>query len=483
MTAPQAEVMSRPYLADGKRLRDHLAAGLERSGARARLEGPDDGYDLADLLSGQVLPGKTQAYAGRSILLVTHRQSAAAAALVALDGLAKRIVLCPPDFKLEHLEVVAAMGGIDMVIADHELGVETALPVHRLHPITRSLDWAEPTHWGRTEWALFTSGTTGLPKLVVHSLDGLTGAIRAGAPLTSTVVWATYYDIRRYGGLQILLRALLGGFSLGVTGHDEPVSDYLARLGVMGVTHLTGTPSHWRRALMSPQLQDIHPGYVRLSGEIADQAVLDRLKEAFPGAAIGHAYASTEAGVGFEVTDGLEGFPLAYLEREDGPVKMKLVDGVLHIQSARTAARYLGQGAPVLMDAEGFVNTDDIVEVREGRCYFAGRAAGVINVGGLKIHPEEVEAVINRHPAVDLSRVQSRKNPITGALVAAEVVLKPQWQAMAQAEPRMLKDEILSQCRQKLGPAKTPVSMSFVTSLPMTAGGKLERRKPVAANA
>ncbi len=70
-----------------------------------------------------------------------------------------------------------------------------------------------------------------------------------------------------------------------------------------GVTHLTGTPSHWRRALMSPAIARIAPRYVRLSGEIADQAVLDRLKVQFPDAAIGHAYASTEAGVGFEVTD------------------------------------------------------------------------------------------------------------------------------------------------------------------------------------
>ena len=85
-----------------------------------------------------------------------------------------------------------------------------------------------------------------------------------------------------------------------------------------GVTHLTGTPSHWRRALMSPANSQIAPRYVRLSGEIADQAVLDSLKARFPDAAIGHAYASTEAGVGFEVTDGLEGFPASFIGRPTG---------------------------------------------------------------------------------------------------------------------------------------------------------------------
>jgi len=77
------------------------------------------------------------------------------------------------------------------------------------------------------------------------------------------------------------------------------------------------------------------------SGEIADQAILDSLKARFPDAAIGHAYASTEAGVGFEVTDGLEGFPASYVGRP-GPVEMKVTDGTLHIRSPRTASGYVG---------------------------------------------------------------------------------------------------------------------------------------------
>ena len=66
---------------------------------------------------------------------------------------------------------------------------------------------------------------------------------------------------------------------------------------------------------------------------------------------------------------------------------------------------------------EGFVDTGDIVERRGDRYYFVGRRGGIINVGGLKVHPEEVEAIINRHPDVRMSLVHSRKNPITGAAV------------------------------------------------------------------
>src|SRR5439155_22074383 len=117
------------------------------------------------------------------------------------------------------------------------------------------------------------------------------------------VVWGTFYDIRRYGGLQIFLRGILGQGSFVFSNTAESVSDHLLRLGSHSVTHLTGTPSHLRRALMSPSIHSISPRYVRLSGEIADQSILTTLQAVFPHATVGHAFASTEAGVAFEVND------------------------------------------------------------------------------------------------------------------------------------------------------------------------------------
>jgi acyl-coenzyme A synthetase/AMP-(fatty) acid ligase len=219
---------------------------------------------------------------------------------------------------------------------------------------------------------------------------------------------------------------------------------------------------------MSPAIWRVAPRYLRLSGEIADQAVLDNLKAAFPGVPIGHAYASTEAGVGFEVNDGLEGFPADFIGRPGAAVEMKVEDGSLRLRSQRTATRYLGAVAETLADADGFVDTGDLVERRGDRFYFVGRRSGVINVGGLKIHPEEVEAVINRHPGVRMSLVKGRRSPITGAIVVAEVV--------AEGWDETLKDEILSDCRAALPPFKVPTSIRFVEQLTVTAGGKLERR-------
>ncbi len=116
---------------------------------------------------------------------------------------------------------------------------------------------------------------------------------------------------------------------------------------------------------------------------------------------------------------------------------MKVEDGSLRIRSKRTAHAYVGHKAPPLTDADGFVDTGDMVELRGDRYHFVGRRGGIINIGGLKVHPEEIEAVINRHPEVRMSRARSRRSPITGAIVVADVILADGGDARArERDPR-----------------------------------------------
>ncbi len=255
----------------------------------------------------------------------------------------------------------------------------------------------------------------------------------------------------------------------------ESPGDFLARVAAHGVTHISGTPSHWRRALMNPAARNIAPSYVRLSGEIADQAILDMLRAFYPEASVAHAFASTEAGVAFEVGDGRAGFPENLINRRDGAVEMKVDTGSLRIRSGRTAARYLGSLEESLTDEDGFVDTGDLVELRDGRYHFVGRRGGIINVGGLKVHPEEVEAVINRHPNVQMSLVRGRKNPITGSVVVADVLVRtdPGSALIANAA---LEREIRAACQHALPPHKVPAAIRFVPSLDVAATGKLVRR-------
>jgi len=177
------------------------------------------------------------------------------------------------------------------------------------------------------------------------------------------------------------------------------------------------------------------------------------------------------------VTDGREGFPTSFVGKAGG-VETRVVEGSLRIRSSRTALRYLGRDDIRLMDDDGFVDTDDRVELRGDRYYFLGRGAGVINVGGLKVHPEEVEQVINLHDGVRMSLVKARRNPFTGDIIVADVVLKDVTsEADSSGRRAALRDEIFAVCRARLERHKVPVSISFVPSLEMGANGKLVRRR------
>ena len=428
---------------------------------------------LSDVLEGTVLADLANSLYGRSVLIATGNQVTATSILIELDGIAARFIICPPDVSAEHLPSIAAGAGAHAIITDVD-ALRIAVPrLERIEPTP-----LEPRRYcaardQRTEWILLTSGTTGAPKLVVHNLCTLTGAITGRSEGTDEPpVWSTFYDIRRYGGLQILLRALVGGGSLALSDARESLEDFLKRLGEIRVTHISGTPTHWRRALMSSAARRIAPRYVRLSGEIADQAILDRLRSAYPGATIGHAFASTEAGVAFEVRDGLTGFPISFVRDEGNSVELRVIDGSLRIRSSRAALRYLG-GSNQLADEDGFVDTGDIVEQRGDRYHFIGRRGGIVNVGGLKVHPEEVEAIINSHPNVQISRVTARKSPIMGFLLAVDVLPRSQPDGLDASE--VLKREIIAICRRGLAAHKVPVAIRFVSELDVAASGKLAR--------
>jgi acyl-CoA synthetase (AMP-forming)/AMP-acid ligase II len=439
------------------------------------LQDAEASISCIDLLSSSALYGRGNELQGRSVLLATKSQLTTASALIELDGVARRIVLCPPDLPLEQLPYVIDKAEVDGIVSDRAMTqLGTPRPLY-FSPCSRDLAPAhhDGTSRHETEWILLTSGTTGLPKLVVHTLASLAAAIQAPGENNIKVVWSTFYDIRRYGGLQILLRAALTGTSLVLSSSDEPIADFLARAASAGVTHISGTPSQWRRALMSPSAELLQPEYVRLSGEAVDQAILNRLRSFYPQARIAHAFASTEAGVAFEVADGASGFTPDIL-RANSRVDMKIEDGTLRVRSDGNARCYLGEGMPAIKDHEGFVDTGDIVELRDGRHYFAGRRDGVINVGGLKVHPEEVEAVISRHPEVQMCLVRAKKSPITGALVVAEVVLKSP-DTSGNGCTTAVHDDILQLCREALPAHKVPAAINIVPALAVSGSGKVLR--------
>jgi non-ribosomal peptide synthetase component F len=435
-------------------LRDYLGpdlAGRTISDARRVVS-------LTDSLQNTCLANRLGELSGRSVLLAVSDQLISGLAMTEVDGVARRMLLCPPDLNADHLQSLMADADIDAIVTDDE-GRWADADVALVVPAGPPVGAANPTTTDRaTEWLM---------------LEALTGAILADGPSrNAAAVWATFYDIRRYGGLQIFLRAIVGDGSMVLSSPHEALADHVARLQARGVTHISGTPSHWRKLLMSGAASKFAPRYVRLSGEIADQAVLDGLSAAFPAASIGHAYASTEAGVGFAVNDGREGFPAGIVGVNRDGVEMKVEDGSLRIRSRRTAHAYIGRDATALADVDGFVDTGDMVELRGDRYHFVGRRGGIINIGGLKVHPEEIEAVVNRQPEVRMSRAKSRRSPITGGIVVVDVILAD------DADPGLIdqiRAKIMVDCKASLAPHKVPAVIKFVPSLDITPAGKLAR--------
>ncbi|HSY95947.1 MAG TPA: class I adenylate-forming enzyme family protein [Steroidobacteraceae bacterium] len=441
------------------------------------LHGRGASVRLSDLATGSTLGAALESLRGRSVLIATREQLPTALALVELDGVAGRMVLCTPELDERQLEHIAETAQADAIVVDTAAAAPSALVPYPLAvrpilgPVKRAASMA-------TEWILLTSGTTAQPKLVLHTLQSLGGALPNQPPSGARSVWSTFYDIRRYGGLQIYLRAVLSGSPLVLSSAGEPTRDFLIRAAAAGVTHISGTPSHWRRVLMSGEAGILKPRYVRLSGEVADQTLLDNLRAVYPDALIAHAFASTEAGVAFDVNDGLAGFPRALVDHPSADIDLKVVDHTLRIRSGRTAARYLGAGSDVLASDDGYVDTGDRVELVDGRYHFRGRMGGVINVGGLKVYPEEVEAVLNADPRIRMSLVRGRRSPITGAVVVADVVLANLASTAAADAPEVVRAELLAACRRVLAAHKVPATLHFVTALEFTASGKLVRPNP-----
>ncbi|HMO94009.1 MAG TPA: fatty acid--CoA ligase family protein [Pirellulaceae bacterium] len=317
-----------------------------------------------------------------------------------------------------------------------------------------------------TRWILATSGTTGKPKLIEHTLESLSRTVRRDLNKGGELVWGLLYDPNRFAGLQVVLQALLGGSSLALPDSDV-FEDQVRALFHSPVNALSATPSMWRKLLMDGRVCQLALRQITLGGEIADQSILDALKKCFPDARITHIYASTEAGTGFAVNDGKAGFPVAWLEEATGPVPIRINEhGHLLLKPP-----VLASGAEIQsrLDQSGFLDTQDIVKVSGDRVVFLGRVSGAINVGGNKVVPEEVEQVIRSVVGIQEVKVYPRRNSVVGQLVAADVVLQDGFDATS------VREKINQICRAQLEAWQVPAFIRFVSTININPAGKVER--------
>ena len=413
-----------------------------------------------------------RAAVGHTVALVITDPALLIRALVALDGRVGAVLLLSYALPDETVAQLARQASCTGILTDRAAALAPLLPgVAVLHAEGALTALATPVLPEPTTWFLTTSGTTGLPKIISHSLTGLAHKIRPMPPEKLAPVWGHMIDPTRFSGLLLVLQALIGGGRLVLADTTAPLAAQIAALTKGCVTHLTGAPTLWRRILLQPGHQALPLQQVTLVGEIADAGTLRTLATSYPVARISHIYGSTEAGQGFSVSDGQAGFPAVWLAAAPGGLTLDIRDGILWLQPPQDACDPGSGRKGVEADAQGYIRTGDLVEVQADRVIFLGRESGLINVAGIKVWPEVVEAVIKSVPGVGLVQVSARKSPVTGALVMAEV------QLAAGADPATLKHAILAACRSALPREAVPATLRFVEGFATNAAGKLLRTR------
>lgn len=316
-----------------------------------------------------------------------------------------------------------------------------------------------------TSWHLATSGTTGTPKWIAHSFAGLSRAVKCSP--AQPLRWGLCYQPYRFAGLQVVLQSLLSGACL-IDASWGDAENRIQTLSQYQVNALSATPSLWRQLLMTNQLTTVPLEQLTLGGEIADQALLSKLSRLFPAARLLHIYASTEAGVGFAVSDGQAGFPADWLQQPRSGVQLRINDQQhLCIKPATSPL----QNSTLELDADGFIDTGDVVECRDRRVLFFGRANGAINVGGNKVHPEHVEQVLLQHDAVLQARVYGKPSSVLGQLVVADIVVANETNTKA------LQAELMQLCLRQLQRHQIPTRYYWISQLANTSTGKLSRKE------
>jgi acyl-coenzyme A synthetase/AMP-(fatty) acid ligase len=298
---------------------------------------------------------------------------------------------------------------------------------------------------------LFSSGSSGRPTLTRHSLVSLTRGVKVGTSHCEDV-WAFAYNPAHIAGVQVFLQAISNLNALvNVAGLDRTA--ILSTFRRYGISHVSATPTFYRLLLPCEQPLDRVRG-VSLGGEGFDAVLYDSLRELFPSARLRNIYATTEVGSLLVSNGEIFAVPLALGSA------ITVQDGRLHVHR-----RLMAEFRCSWVNGDWYDTGDrvEIIEERPLRFRFLGRERDWVNVGGIKVNPLEVEALLDGHPAVVGSRVLGRKNSVSGQILYAEVVAR---------DPSITEVDLRDYLGTHLHAAKIPRVIRFVDRIKETRSGK-----------
>lgn len=307
-----------------------------------------------------------------------------------------------------------------------------------------------------SEITIFTSGTTGQPKEVRHSYKNLSRAVKKGEKFRENV-WGFAYNPTHMAGLQVFFQAFSNGNTL-VNIFNKNRQYIFHSINKYKITHISATPTFYR--LLLPFEKDYEcVERITLGGEKSGENLYKAIRQIFPNAKITNVYASTEAGTLF-ASKG-DNFKIPEALRD----KFKVIDDELYIHNS-----LLGESTSFKLNGEYYASGDLIewIDQEEGLFRFKSRKNELINVGGYKVNPTEVEESLRGIDGVIDAHVFGKSNSILGNVLCTDIV-KDNNSSLTEVELRTgLKD--------KLQDFKIPRRIKFVESLSVTRTGKMSRK-------
>jgi long-chain acyl-CoA synthetase len=379
------------------------------------------------------------------------------------------------------------------VEVEHALAATGAGTLVRPGPEITAVDGGRRTYPAGTAFVTWTSGTTGRPKPILHTHDGylelldrVLGPLRArpADPARPPSPNLIPVSMALNAGIYNALFGLRAGAPLVIMDRFRPAefAELVARFGIRS----TVLPPAAIAMLNDADLTDLTPlRYVRSITAPLSALQARRFTDRF-GAFVLNSYGQAEIGevVGWTAADA-KAHPekVGAIGRPHAGVDLRITDtagadlpagevGTLRVRPPRMAAGYAaGEDLADRLDADGYLDTGDLARIDDdGFVWIEGRAGDLINRGGNKIFPEQVEEVLRLSPAVADAAVVGAPDDRLGEVPVAFVVDAPGRPPAADADLSVL-------CREHLVPYKVPVAFHHVPELPRTEVGKLRRRE------
>lgn len=291
---------------------------------------------------------------------------------------------------------------------------------------------------------IFSSGSTGRSKAAVHSADRLLDGFRRQVRPLCTIPFMMFDHI---GGLNTMLQSLSSGGCLCIIPDRSPL-EVCRTIEKYRVQALPVSPTFMNLLLLSGVYREFDLSsleVVSYGSEVMPEALLTAWNRQFPNVRTVQAYGMSELGI--LPTRSKDSVSLLFTVR-DGEVRYRIVDGLLEIQTKTAMIGYLNAPSPFTED--GWLQTGDEAEMEDGYIRIMGRRSEIINVGGRKVYPAEVESILEQMDVIETAVVSGEPSGIMGQMVMATVRLTGEHPLTE------LRRQIWDFCRDKLPQYKIP---------------------------